>query len=49
MKVVSVNVYGESVQSTEGNGAVIQLVPNAPINLANDPSTTTDVVIRFTW
>lgn len=24
-------------------------MPEKPINLANDPLTTTDVVIRFTW
>jgi len=24
-------------------------VPDAPINLANDPTTTTDTVIKFTW
>jgi hypothetical protein len=47
--IVSVNVYGESEQSSEGSGAVIQLVADAPISLANDPLTTTDTVIRFTW
>jgi hypothetical protein len=35
--------------SEAGNGAVIQLVPEPPINLLNDPLTTSDVVIRFTW
>lgn len=24
-------------------------MPEPPINLANDPTTTTDIVIRFTW
>jgi hypothetical protein len=28
---------------------VIQEVPDAPINLSNDPSMTTDTVIRFTY
>jgi hypothetical protein len=28
---------------------VIRDVPDSPINLANDPSTTTDKVIKFTW
>jgi len=41
-RVVSVNVYGESPQSAEGNGAFIQLVPDPPINLANDVATTDD-------
>ena len=48
-EIISVNVYGSSVYSSAGNGAVIQLVPDAPIDLTNDPSTTTDTLIRFTW
>ena len=48
-KIISVNVYGESVHSSAGNGAVIQLVPDAPISLTNDPTTTIDTLIRFTW
>jgi hypothetical protein len=48
-KVISVNIYGDSEQSTAGNGAVIQYVPDAPITLANDPTTTSDTLIRFTW
>jgi hypothetical protein len=48
-KIVSVNAYGESDQSSQGSGAVIQLVADAPISLTNDHSTTTATVIRFTW
>ena len=48
-EIISINVYGSSVYSSAGNGAVIQLVPDAPIVLTNDPSTTTDTLIRFTW
>jgi hypothetical protein len=48
-KIISINTYGESIMSDAGNGAVIQLVPEPPINLLNDPTTTSDVVIRFTW
>jgi hypothetical protein len=44
-----VNVYGDSVQVVSGSGAVIQEVPDAPVTLANDPTTTTDTVIKFTW
>jgi len=47
--VVSINIYGESVRSEGGNNAVIQYVPDPPINLANDPTTTTDTRIRFSW
>jgi hypothetical protein len=35
--------------SLEGSGAVIQSVPDAPISLLNDPTVTSDVVIRFSW
>jgi hypothetical protein len=49
VKIVSVNVYGESIQSDSGSGAVIQSVPDAPITLVNDPTTTTDTLIRFSW
>jgi hypothetical protein len=51
VKIVSVNTYGESTESTTGNGAVIRNVPDAPINLQNvafdivdrtNPETTTD-------
>jgi hypothetical protein len=48
-KVISVNVYGESGESTEGNSALIQYVPDAPINLANNPTVTLDTIIGFTW
>lgn len=48
-KIISTNVYGDSVISDPGNNAVIQLVPDAPINLFNDPATTSDLVIKFTW
>jgi hypothetical protein len=49
VKIISVNVYGESELSIEGNNAVIQLVPDALINLENDLATTTASNIRITW
>lgn len=48
-KIISINFYGESVISEAGNGALIQLVPDAPIDLQNDPTATSDVTIKFTW
>lgn len=49
-KVISTNLYGDSeVYSEVGNGAVIENVPDSPINLTNDLETTTDTVIRITW
>ena len=49
IKVVSVNTYGDSPLSTVGSGAVIQLVPDAPINLQNSPTITSDTQIMFSW
>lgn len=48
-KVVAINYYGESVESDAGNGAIIQLPPSAPINLADNVVVTTAYVIGFTW
>lgn len=48
-KVTAINYYGPSDQSVAGTGAVIQLVPDAPINLQNDPTVTDADYIRFTW
>ena len=41
-KVIATNYYGDSEFSVSGNGAVILLVPDAPVNLTNDPTITTD-------
>jgi hypothetical protein len=35
-KVTAVNLYGESAQSTEGNGAYYERAPDPPINLSED-------------
>lgn len=49
VKVVAVNFYGDSEFSNVGDGAVIQFVPDAPLDLTNDFTTSSDIVIRFTW
>jgi len=49
VKVISTNVYGDSPKSEAGNGGLVKLVPDAPINLANDASITDANLIRFTW
>ncbi len=49
VKIISMNFYGDSAMSLEGSGAVIQSVPDAPISLLNDPTVTSDVVIRLLW
>ena len=39
-QIFSVNVYGDSVQVVSGDGALIRDLPDPPLNLANDPTTT---------
>jgi hypothetical protein len=39
--VTAVNIYGLSLESSAGNGAIILTVPDAPVMLANNPSGTT--------
>jgi len=48
-KVIAYNFYGPSTESDVGSGAIIVLVPQPPIGLANAPSVTTAYVIGLTW
>jgi hypothetical protein len=48
-KVIAYNYYGDSATSQVGSGAVIVLVPDAPINLINDPTITNSFRIGFSW
>lgn len=48
-KVIATNIYGNSVQSSAGNGAVITTTPDAPINLAENTSLRTKSTIGLTW
>jgi hypothetical protein len=43
------NLYGSSEFSPLGGGALIQLVPDAPINLLDDAPNTSATQISFTW
>lgn len=47
--VTAVNVYGLSVESLEGNGAIILTIPDAPINLVNVASITRGTKIGLSW
>lgn len=49
VKLTAYNAYGESAESSVGGGAVIQLVPDAPITLANVLSITLDDRIGLSW
>jgi hypothetical protein len=48
-KVTAINYYGDSMESTQGNGGVIVLVPDPPINLRDNTATTTAYVIGLIW
>lgn len=47
--MIAYNFYGASTESDVGSGAIIVLVPQPPIGLANAPSITTAFVIGLTW
>lgn len=49
VKLTATNAYGDSQQSTVGNGAVILTNPDAPVNLANNAAVTTSTQIGLTW
>lgn len=49
IKVTAENLYGESTQSSEGSGAIIWLVPDAPITLSNNPAVTDGLQIGVVW
>jgi hypothetical protein len=48
-KVSAYNLYGESPESEIGGGALIQVVPDAPISLANLVAITLDDRIGLSW
>jgi hypothetical protein len=49
VKITAYNAYGVSDESEVGGGALIQLVPDAPVNLQNDELETLDDRIGITW
>ena len=48
-KVVAFNVYGDSPISDAGNNALTKLIPDAPVNLANNPAVTNALRIGLSW
>jgi len=48
-KVLAINVYGNSLNSEEGNGAIITTTPDSPINLAEDSTHRTKSTLGLTW
>lgn len=49
VKIIATNSYGDSDYSDKGNGALTQLVPDAPINLTRDEVVTDAFIIKFSW
>lgn len=43
------NFYGDSDFSPAGNGAIIVLIPDAPISFTNNPAITNEDQISMTW
>jgi hypothetical protein len=48
-KVIATNLYGDSTESTEGNGAIITTTPDAPINLVENTAQRTKSTLGLTW
>ena len=48
-KVVATNMYGDSLISDEGNGAIITTTPDRPLNLAEDTTLRTKSTLAITW
>lgn len=49
VKVIAINMYGESLISDKGNDGLVKLVPDAPINLFNDHLITDHTQIKLYW
>ena len=49
VKVSATNAYGTTAYSEVGNGAYIQFVPDAPINLVDVPEITSATQIGLSW
>jgi hypothetical protein len=48
-KVLATNIYGNSLVSDEGNGAIITTTPDRPLNLAEDTLQRTKSTLGLTW
>jgi hypothetical protein len=48
-KVIATNSYGNSLESSEGNGAIITTTPDAPVNLAEVVEDRTKSTLGLSW
>jgi hypothetical protein len=49
VRISAVNLYGPSVTSNDGNGAIIELIPSAPVALSNVEAQTSASQISLQW
>lgn len=49
VKLIVFNVYGDSSESLEGNGAVILTYPDAPVNVVEVYSERTATSLGLSW
>ena len=49
VKIIAVNIYGDSAISQVGSGATLVYVPDKPINIANMPEVTNALRIGVKW
>jgi hypothetical protein len=49
VKVIATNAYGNSVESTAGNGAIITTTPDVPTDLIEDSALRTKSTLGLTW
>jgi hypothetical protein len=48
-KAIATNIYGDSLESAEGNGAVITTTPDKPINLIENYAQRTKSTLGLQW
>jgi hypothetical protein len=48
-KITAVNAFGNSLTSPPGDGSAVVFVPDAPLNLANNPAVTSQTTAGLTW
>lgn len=48
-KLIAINAYGDSLESDEGNGAIITTTPDEPTNLVEDYAQRTKSTLGLSW
>jgi hypothetical protein len=48
-QLLASNLFGDSTVSNSGNGALVVVVPDAPITLTKNTALSSESVINFSW